>query len=150
MENTIDEALRIFASSGIRMTSQRELLLRVLYLKTSHPTAEELYNAINAEHPGVLSRTTVYNNLRALKGVGLVKEFYLHNSGAARYDTNTTPHHHLCCTCCGRIQDYTGTAAEHVQAASIEGFRAESVYKEISGVCGQCQAAPAALQLRIV
>lgn len=137
MNVTIEEAVERLKASGIRMTAQRELILDYLYARLSHPSAEELYEAIYADYPKVVSITTIYNNMRVLRDLGLVKEFYMRQTGIARYDTNVLPHHHLYCKQCGSVTDYT----EELSLPIIEenpDFQAQSMFLEITGICRAC------------
>ena len=139
MPITIHEATERLKASGVRMTTQRQLLLEALYQKLSHPSAEQVYELLYAEHPKVVSLTTVYNNIRALKELGLLREFYIHHSGIARYDTHVEPHHHLICVHCGTIQDYTPAAP--LQVEQPDGFSTERAYVELFGTCEDCREA---------
>ncbi|WP_281883637.1 Fur family transcriptional regulator [Paenibacillus sp. YYML68] len=146
MKVTRNEAIQKLKELGIRMTTQRELLLHYLYERLSHPSAEQLYEAIYADYPKVVSITTVYNNLRLLREQRLVKEFYIHHTGTARYDTNVQPHHHLYCTSCHSVTDYAAAGSLPTLASGrLEpvqelppGFITEQVYLEISGMCEAC------------
>ena len=137
MNVTIEEAVERLKASGVRMTAQRELILDYLYARLSHPSAEELFEAIYADYPRVVSITTIYKNMRVLRDLGLLKEFYVRQTGIARYDTNVLPHHHLYCVRCGRVTDYTGA----LSLPSIEvspGFQAHSIFLEVTGTCKAC------------
>ncbi|MGG1599416.1 Fur family transcriptional regulator [Paenibacillus naphthalenovorans] len=137
MQITINDAIRHLQAANIRMTKQRELILEHLYLKLSHPTAEELFESIYAAYPKYVSMTTIYKNLRTLKELGLLKDFHTHHGDILRYDTNTEPHHHLYCVHCGKIQDFT--AALPALAEFGDGFRPENAYLEVSGICDSCE-----------
>ncbi|MEK8130641.1 Fur family transcriptional regulator [Paenibacillus filicis] len=132
----IGEAEDKLKGAGIRMTVQRQLILEYLFARLSHPSAEQLYEAIYADYPKVVSITTIYNNMRVLRELGLVKEFYIHSSGTTRYDTNVQPHHHLYCLQCGGITDYMASAP--LQGRIGDGFEASAAYVEISGICQDC------------
>ena len=62
-----------FRTAGLRSTPQRRAMLRYLSDQPVHATAEEIFVAVNRTDPRA-SRATVYNNLRALEGAGLVRE----------------------------------------------------------------------------
>ena len=72
--NTIyDEAIKQLKQENIRITPQRVAILEFLASHASHPTAEEIYRAIEVHFPGI-SVATVYNNLRLFTEIGFVKE----------------------------------------------------------------------------
>lgn len=81
-----------FHTYGLRCTRQREILYAALCATKAHPTAEDLFQAVRDEDPG-LSLATVYNTLEAFTRCGLVRR--LATDGAARYDADLTPHVHV-------------------------------------------------------
>ena len=59
--------------SGLRCTPQRYAVMAFLMEHTGHPTAAEIFQAVNRVDPRS-SRATTYNNLRDLVQAGLVRE----------------------------------------------------------------------------
>src|SRR5690242_17997372 len=91
------------AALGLRMTPQRETLLRVLSRAANHPTADQLYRQVRRVLPSV-SPATVYRNVQDLVRAGLLSP--LERAGAAvRYEANPDDHHHFICRRCGRVWD---------------------------------------------
>jgi Fe2+ or Zn2+ uptake regulation protein len=68
-----------------------------------HPTAAEIYDAVNSADPRS-SRATTYNNLRDLVEAGLVREVAVEGR-AARFDAKLMRHHHFICDRCGDVED---------------------------------------------
>ena len=68
-----------------------------------HPTATEIFEAVNRFDPRC-SRATTYNNLRDLLQSGLVREVAVEGR-AARFDAKDVRHHHFICDRCGRVED---------------------------------------------
>jgi Fur family peroxide stress response transcriptional regulator len=68
-----------------------------------HPTAAEIFEAVNRMDPRS-TRATTYNNLRDLVQAGLVREVAVEGR-AARFDAKGMRHHHFICDRCGRIED---------------------------------------------
>jgi hypothetical protein len=64
---------RFLQSSGLRCTAQRYAVLAFLTNHQGHPTAAEIFKAVNRVAPRS-SRATTYNNLRDLVKAGLVRE----------------------------------------------------------------------------
>ena len=60
-----DAIKRSLAGSGIRTTPQRYAVMAFLMGQGGHPTAAEIFEAVNRLDPRS-SRATVYNNLRDL------------------------------------------------------------------------------------
>jgi Fe2+ or Zn2+ uptake regulation protein len=89
--------------SGLRCTPQRYAVMAFLLEHPGHPTAAEIFDAVNRLDPRS-SRATTYNNLHDLVGAGLVREVAVEGR-AARFDAKLMPHHHFICDCCGGVED---------------------------------------------
>lgn len=94
---------RSLKGSGLRCTPQRYAVMAFLMTHHGHPTATEIFEAVNRADPRS-SRATTYNNLRDLVQAGLVREVALEGR-AARFDANDMRHHHFICDGCGRVED---------------------------------------------
>src|ERR1035438_4767262 len=64
---------RSLEGSGLRCTPQRYAVMAFLMEQNRHPTAAEIFVAVNRVDPRS-SRATTYNNLRDLVEAGLVRE----------------------------------------------------------------------------
>jgi len=89
--------------SGLRCTPQRYAVMAFLLKHPSHPTAAEIFAAVNRVDPRC-SRATTYNNLRDLVQAGLVREVAVEGR-AARFDAKGMRHHHFICDRCGVVED---------------------------------------------
>ncbi len=90
-----DQIRELFRSSGLRCTRQRELIYAALAASRLHPTAEDLYQQVSAEDPG-LSLATVYNTLDAFTDAGLAQRVSdTTAAGPARFDADMSQHAHL-------------------------------------------------------
>ena len=98
-----EEIKRSFDSSGLRCTPQRYAVMAFLMDQNRHPTAAEIFEAVNRVDPRS-SRATTYNNLRDLVQVGLVREVAVEGR-AARFDAKGMRHHHFICDLCGEVED---------------------------------------------
>jgi Fur family peroxide stress response transcriptional regulator len=94
---------RSLDSSGLRCTPQRYAVMAFLLKHHGHPTAAEIFEAVNCLDPRS-SRATTYNNLRDLVEAGLVREVAVEGR-AARFDANGLRHHHFICDQCGKVED---------------------------------------------
>jgi Fur family transcriptional regulator, peroxide stress response regulator len=98
------EAIRqSLEASGLRCTPQRYAVMAFLMGHSTHPTAAEIFEAVNRVHPRS-SRATTYNNLRDLVQAGLVREVAVEGRGA-RFDAKGLRHHHFICDRCGAVED---------------------------------------------
>jgi len=98
-----DAIKRSLAAGGLRCTPQRYAVMAFLMKQTRHPTAAEIFEAVNRVDPRC-SRATTYNNLRDLVQAGLVREVAVEGR-AARFDAKGMRHHHFICDHCGNVED---------------------------------------------
>jgi Fur family peroxide stress response transcriptional regulator len=94
---------RSLESSGLRCTAQRYAVMAFLMEQNRHPTAVEIFEAVNRTDPRS-SKATTYNNLRDLVQAGLVREVAVEGR-AARFDAKGLLHHHFICDKCGSVED---------------------------------------------
>ncbi len=101
-----------FQGAGLRLTLPRLAILEVLMKTAEHLSAEDIYLVLRRDYPNeAIGLTTVYRTLEVLVQMGIVYKFDF-GDGRARYELAEGPHalrhhHHLVCTGCGRIIDYT-------------------------------------------
>ncbi|WP_124726557.1 peroxide-responsive transcriptional repressor PerR [Staphylospora marina] len=133
------EAVEALKEAGVRMTPQRQAILSFLYSTMSHPTADEIYKALEGTFPN-MSVATVYNNLRVFKEAGLVKEL-TYGDSSSRFDANMMDHYHVICRKCGKITDFDHPPLSMMEsrAAEATGYQVESHRMELYGVCPDCQ-----------
>jgi Fe2+ or Zn2+ uptake regulation protein len=138
--NSTDDLTRLLHSRGQRATPQRNVILRELRRRSHHATADEIRRAVRHELPGT-SAPTVYATLELLVELGLARRIDT-GVGAALYDGRTTPHQHLVCRSCGRVDDLDVEldAGPMLQAAGASGFSPEGAELVISGLCAGCAA----------
>lgn len=135
------EMLATLKRNGLRMTPQRVAIVRLFADDLSHPTAQELFERLNAEFP-TMSFATVYNTLDALAQAGLSGEIRIGN--AARFDPNTEPHHHAVCDVCGAIVDIPAPSLAPPEASVrrvrrvAPGFSVARVERIYRGQCASC------------
>ncbi len=97
---SIRECLEV---NGLRFTPQRYCVMAFLIEHKGHPTAAEIFEAVNRLDPRS-ARATTYNNLRDLVQAGLVREVAVEGR-AARFDAKGLRHHHFICDRCGDVED---------------------------------------------
>ncbi|TMQ33609.1 MAG: transcriptional repressor [Planctomycetota bacterium] len=90
-------------SAGWRFTRQRAAVFDYLSSVESHPTAEEVYDAVRRRLPRI-SLATVYKALEALVECRLADKLTA-NEGPARYDCHSEAHYHLRCLKTGEVRD---------------------------------------------
>ena len=80
----IEEIKQSLEGAGLRCTAQRYAVMAFLMEPNNHPTAVEIFEAVNRVDP-LSSKATTYNNLRDLVQAGLVREVAIEGR-AARFD----------------------------------------------------------------
>ncbi|MEQ6378541.1 peroxide-responsive transcriptional repressor PerR [Bacillaceae bacterium S4-13-58] len=133
------DALDVLKDSGVRITPQRHAVLEFLANSMTHPTADDIYKALEGKFPN-MSVATVYNNLRVFREIGLVKEL-TYGDSSSRFDFNTSEHYHIICDECGKIVDFHYPSLEEVEslAEQVTGFEVRDHRLEIYGTCASCK-----------
>ncbi len=123
----------------LRMTNQREIILRELIHSQRHLAADELYDIVKKIMPRI-SLATVYRNLEILSGAGMIGKLEI-SGRQKRFDYDPSEHDHIYCVVCHRVDNlmmaHKGLNAEELGAVagySITGYRLEIV-----GICPECQ-----------
>jgi Fur family peroxide stress response transcriptional regulator len=123
--------------AGLKVTPQRLAVYEAVVASTAHPSPEEVYRLVRQGMP-TMSLGTVYKNLDCLEGIGLVVRV-ASASSTRRYDGRLDDHHHLVCTGCGRIEDYTDPGIESLQpSGKLAGFAPHKVSVQVLGTCAPC------------
>ncbi|GAB7389338.1 peroxide-responsive transcriptional repressor PerR [Bacillaceae bacterium] len=134
----LEQAVEKLKKTGVRMTPQRHAILAYLLETMTHPTADEIYKALEGKFPN-MSVATVYNNLRVFKEAGLVRELTF-GDASSRFDANVSEHYHAICQQCGKIVDFHYRRLTDVERAAAEhtGFAIDSHRMEVYGTCKDC------------
>lgn len=136
-ESAAAEGLR---AAGMRVTSARLAVYSELH-GAGHLDADALVARV-AGRLGNVSRQTVYDALRVLTQLGLVRRIEPAGSPAALYETRVADnHHHIVCRSCGLVQDIacvTG-AAPCLDPSETSGFVVDEAEVTFWGLCPACQ-----------
>jgi Fur family peroxide stress response transcriptional regulator len=137
-ESKTREFERVCKKHGLALTIQRRAILESLASRLDHPTADQVYEDVADKIKGV-SRTTVYRVLETFVSIGLAKKISNPES-KARFDADTTRHHHLTCTKCGRVLDLFDSTLNNLQVPTGIGEEFEVMDYSITftGLCSAC------------
>lgn len=130
--------------AGLRVTRPRMAVLAAVD-GNPHADTDTLIESVRRDS-GPVSHQAVYDVLRTLTDVGLVRRFHPEGS-VARYETRAGDnHHHLVCRSCGAIVDVDCAvgAAPCLTASDDQGYAIELAEVIYWGRCPDCQAGPAA------
>jgi Fur family peroxide stress response transcriptional regulator len=125
-------------SSGLRCTAQRYAVMAFLMEQNRHPTAVEIFEAVNRTDPRS-SRATTYNNLRDLVQAGLVREVAVEGR-AARFDAKGLLHHHFICDHCGGVEDIEWYDVPRPSTRSLGNRIVRDCELIFRGLCTKCAA----------
>ena len=91
-------------TNGLKVTPQRIAVLEVVIKLNNHPTAEQVIEFIQKNHPNI-AIGTVYKILETLVEKRIIKKVKT-DKDIMRYDAITENHHHLYFTDTDKIEDY--------------------------------------------
>jgi Fur family transcriptional regulator, stress-responsive regulator len=133
----LEERLR---NAGLRVTSSRVAVLRVLSEAGDHPRVDQVIDRVRR---GGLSISTqaAYDVCEALRENGLARRIALAGN-PARYEARAGDnHHHLVCRACGLTVDVDCVhgAAPCLEAPNTAGFAVDEAEVTFWGFCPACQ-----------
>ncbi|WP_019570611.1 Fur family transcriptional regulator [Thioalkalivibrio sp. ALE11] len=99
----IDDARALLRDYRISPTEQRIEIVRVLFARNQHLSADHILAQLTRQESRV-SKATVYNALKLFAEKGLVREVIVDPSRVF-YDSNRAPHHHLFHVDSGQLED---------------------------------------------
>lgn len=140
-----DRSISELKEIGLKVTPQRQGILKLLHGNRSHPSAESLYREIRKEYPRI-SFATVYNTLSRLAEAGKIQQLDI-DPNKKRFDPCGVPHHHFYCKRCGRVFDLDQGSSlvmdlHPLKLKSVGGHKVEGVQLNFKGVCKDCRRKP--------
>jgi Fur family transcriptional regulator, peroxide stress response regulator len=138
MTTKVQHALDQLKTNGVRITPQRHAILSYLMESMEHPTADEIYRALEPNFPN-MSVATVYNNLKVFIEAKMVREL-TYGDSSSRFDADVSDHYHVVCQRCGKIKDFMYPSLMDVEQAAEQatGFKVHGHRLELYGVCDEC------------
>lgn len=126
---------------GLKVTPQRLSIYGMLMNTKEHPSAETIYDKIRLRMPSI-SFNTVYKTLGSLEERGLIKKLVVEENHY-RFDADTSPHAHILCVQCNKLEDVPGDYGEKAKVMREEFAEkynrklfAEELY--FFGYCPEC------------
>lgn len=122
-----------------RNTIQKKLVLDAVRKLHCHPSAEQVYDCVSAEHP-TISKATVYRNLNSLVEDGLLQKIAM-PCEADRFDDIVRDHYHMRCVGCNQVLDLPMEYQQELneKAAKNSDCTIEEHSLIFSGWCKQCK-----------
>ncbi len=121
---------------GLKVTPQRIAIYEAVVKLKNHPTAENIIDFINKNHPNI-SVGTVYKVLDSLVENRLLKKVK-NEKDVMRYDALIHKHHHLYCSDTDKIEDFDDPEldkiiADYFSKKKIKGFKVKDISLQITG-----------------
>ena len=126
---------------GLKLTSEREALLREIFSIHYHFEADELLFKMKQNNVKI-SRATVYRTLELLVKSGLVRRVHLGEDHYHYEHVSGNSHHdHLVCTTCGAVIEFHDEDLERRQREICERKKFTPTFHnlQILGLCDACR-----------
>lgn len=138
LEQVLDAFTAACRAAGLKVTHQRIEIYRQLVLLPDHPSAETLYKRLLPTLP-TISLDTVYRTLTTLEQHGLVSRIQTAES-QARFEAVFTHHHHLICSRCKQVVDFTWPEVDAVTLPEdlAQWGQIDSKTIVMYGICNTC------------
>ncbi len=146
LESILQTFQEHLSRQGLKLTRQREEILRGLMAAEKHLGVEQMYSLLKKKDP-TIGRATIFRTVKLLQECGLVAEVGSPHNGGAKFELKADrPHHdHMICVECGRISEFQSPMMERFQDEAIrrQGFTALWHRHEIFGRCRECHSTQA-------
>lgn len=130
------EEKQILKGHGIRASHQRLLILDYLVVNRSHPTADDIYQAVKLKDP-ILSQATVYNTLNLFVEKNIISELDF-NETRKRFDFFSQVHAHFVCDNCKEIIDLDLDESK-LNFEELKDYDINLIDLTIRGICPSCK-----------
>jgi len=128
-------------ASGSKRSTKREQILGTFLKQEGHLSADDLFDLVRRQHPGV-GRATVYRSLQWMVDRGVARKVDF-GEGRSRFEpTYRHPRHfHLICTTCHRSSEFLSSDVEALmeEIAAARHFAATQAVVQIVGTCEECR-----------
>lgn len=124
---------------GIKPSVQRIAVMKYLLTHKTHPTVEEIYDALHGEI-STLSKTTIYNTLKLFVERGAALQLNIEDK-CVHFDGDISAHAHFMCQHCGMIYDIFPSKMPIINELSSLEFGShniQNVQLNLTGVCEKC------------
>ena len=118
-----------------RNTSQKQIIKEYLNSVKTHPSAEEVYLAVQKKLPSI-SKATVYRILKGFKKNGSVQEII---SDVSHFDGDISAHSHFICNKCKKVFDVFDSPKNFKYKKNIQAGKIDNYQIYFYGICKKCQ-----------
>ena len=127
-------------AAGLRVTTQRALILEIIRQGQGHLDADEVYRR-GREKQTRLSLSTVYRTLELFKKLGLVEELHFDETHHHYEVKPSAEHHHLVCLGCGKVIELHYPLSRYVKrnVPEAKDFEIKDTEVRMTGYCSKCR-----------
>ena len=141
MTQAIETFAKYLSSKDLKLTKEREAVLREIFLRRGHLDAEDLWHSLRKKKKRA-SRATVYRTLELLVDSGMVRKVDLgHGHSHYEHVLGDAHHEHMVCLKCGKVIEFSDKRIERSLRKLCEksGFEQCSHHFQIFGYCKDCR-----------
>jgi Fur family ferric uptake transcriptional regulator len=128
-------------AAGGKRSTKREQILGTFLKQEGHLSADDLFDLVRRQHPGV-GRATVYRSLQWMVDRGVARKVDF-GEGRSRFEPayRHPRHFHLICTTCHRSSEFLSSDVEALmeEIAAARHFAATQAVVQIVGTCEECR-----------
>lgn len=143
LERALEKIRQLLESRGLRLTTERELIVKTALGMSGHFNASTLMTCLNERGAPRVSLSTIYRMLPLMAEAGVLSE-----TPSSRLDGQCfedmferRAHEHLLCVGCGIIVEFQLPPIASIERGIIErfGFLVTHRYFELRGLCSKCR-----------
>jgi len=127
--------------AGGKRSSKRDHIRDLFLRQKEHLTADELYDLVRREDPGI-GRATVYRTLQWMVSAGIAHKVDF-GEGRSRFEPSLRHprHFHLICNVCHRSSEFLSSDIEAIleEVAAARNFETTQTVIQMFGLCEQCR-----------
>jgi Fur family ferric uptake transcriptional regulator len=127
--------------AGGKRSTKRDQILNVFLRQQAHLSADELFDLVRHENPGI-GRATVYRTLQWMVTAGLARKVDF-GEGRFRFEPSYRHprHFHLICTTCHRSSEFLSSDIESLmeEIAGARNFAPGQSVVQVYGTCEECR-----------
>jgi Fur family transcriptional regulator, ferric uptake regulator len=134
------DAIRALREAGLKATPRRLALLAFVAEARKPLSAAMISDGLK----GAANAVTVYRALETLCRAGIAKRIDFQHGHAYYELADTGDHHHIVCTACAKVEDFSGCEAPRIVRNALRkstGFAEITRHSlELFGICKTCSA----------
>ena len=127
--------------AGGKRSSKRDRIVQLFLAQKGHVTADELYDLVRGEDPGI-GLATVYRTLQWMVTAGIAHKVDF-GEGRSRFEPSLRHprHFHLICNSCHRSSEFLSSDIEAIleEVTAARNFEAVEAEIKVFGICEECR-----------